>query len=788
MISSGSALRRSRPFLSRLTSAICAGTATVALTLAPSCSSRSGGGAPASPAPAAAQAAPEILRFAEDKTSILAGQTLHLTADFANGSAVIEPGDLAVTSGVPVTLTPDVTTTYTLTVTDSGGNKTVETASVTVAPLVSGMALLAGEINGRGNVDGVGALARFRNPGGVAVDGSGNVFVADSGNSTIRKITPDGAVSTLAGTADQTGDVDAKGADARFNYPNAMTMDANGNLYVTDSNNNHAIRKITPDGVVTHVTAHEPGSQVPFPFGFLNSLVVDGSGTLFVTDYVNNTIDRIGADGTVTTLAGLAGESGAQDGTGGSARFYFPQGIALGADGNLYVADSWNNTIRMVTPYGVVSTLAGNPEVPGVDDGNVASATFDQPAGIAVIPSGTIFVTSASGIRKISDGVVSTLAGNAASAATTDGPSTAEIFNQLKTLALDSEGNLYGADSYDGVICKITPEADVSTLAGKAEKYSAAFDGAGESANFNTPAGMATDGAGNTYVADFNGNAIRKVSSAGEVTTLAGRLGSQGFQNGQGDQALFAGPSGVAVDGKGNLYVLDSYNNVVRMITPQGMVSTLAGDPRQPGNLDGTGAGALFSFNSQASLAVDGNGNIFVTQPFAVRMIDPKGVVTTLAGDNFNPGDANGTGSDARFAFLSGIAVDGAGMVYVADSINYLIRKITPAGVVTTLAGTGASGNQDGSASAASFGHLTNLTLDSKGNYLYAADYSNNSIRKVSTSDGSVTTVVGIPGVQGTVPGPLPASLNTPQGVAWDPTGPGHLLISVPDAILRVTF
>jgi hypothetical protein len=245
----------------------------------------------------------------------------------------------------------------------------------------------------------------------------------------------------------------------------------------------------------------------------------------------------------------------------------------------------------------------------------------------------------------------------------------------------------------------------------------------------------------------------------------------------------------VAVDGKGNLYVVDSYNDAVRMITPQGMAITLAGDPGQPGSQDGTGAGALFSFNSQSSLAVDGNGNVFVTQPFAVRMIDPKGVVTTLAGDlNSNPGDANGTGSDARFGFLSGIVVDGAGMVYVADSNNFLIRKITPAGVVTTLAGTGASGNQDGSASAASFGYLANLTLDSKGAYLYAADTANHSIRKVSTSDGSVTTVVGTPGVVGTVPGPLPASLYAPQGMAWDPTGPGHLLISVPDAILRVTF
>jgi DNA-binding beta-propeller fold protein YncE len=219
-------------------------------------------------------------------------------------------------------------------------------------------------------------------------------------------------------------------------------------------------------------------------------------------------------------------------------------------------------------------------------------------------------------------------------------------------------------------------------------------------------------------------------------------------------------------------------------------VSTLAGNPGQGGLQDGTGPGALFSFNAAPSIAVDGGGHVLVTEPFRVRRIDANGVTTTVAGSiQGTTGFADSSKPlDALFYGLSGIAVDAAGVIYVADGKNCLIRQIAPSGGVTTLAGSWPPGNQDGPSGVARFGKLGNLTLDSKGQYLYVADTTNNSIRKISTSDGTVTTVVGTRDIQGTVPGPLPATLNAPTGVAWDPTGPGHLLISVPDAILRVTF
>ena len=776
MIPSGSALRRSGPVLSSLTSAICAGTAMVALTLAPSCSSRSGGGAPASPAPAAVQAAPEILRFGEDKTSILAGQTLDLKADFANGTAVIEPGDLVVTSGESIALTPTETTTYTLTVTDSAGATTTETASVTVAPLVSGMALLAGEFNGLGDVDGVGALARFCRPNGVAVDGAGNAFVTDTSNSTIRKIAPDGTVSTFAGTAGQYGAVDAQGAAARFRLPMAITIDAQGNLYVIDSGS--VIRKITPDGTVTTLNTHGPDSLTPFPFGYLSSLVADGAGTLFVTDAVLCTINRITSDGTVTILAGQSGVSGTQDGNGTSASFQSPLGIALDAEDILYVADAGIGAIRTITPSGEVNTVF----VP--DD-----AAF--PNAIAVDGSGTIYVTNFDTIAMIpSAGSASTLAGSASINGTVDGVGTSAGFRNLVGLTLDSKGNLYAVDSSDAVIRKITKDADVSTLAGKAQSsINTSNDGVGESAHFSVPSGMATDAQGNTYVADLYANAIRKVASTGVVTTLAGQLGVAGYQNGEGGQALFNAPNAVAVDSAGNVYVADDGNSVIRKITPQGVVSLLAGNPSEMGNKDGDSAVA--TFESIPAIALDGAGNVYVAQPYAVRKIDAtSGAVTTLAGvADADPGYADGAATDARFNGLEGIAVDGkTGTVYVSDRNNDRIRRIMPDGETTTLAGSGAFGHQDGPHDNATFGALNSLTLDGAGAYLYVADAGSDLIRRISTSDGSVTTVVGTPGMWGTVPGPLPANLNAPRGVAWDPTGPGHLLISVPDAILRVTF
>ena len=267
-------------------------------------------------------------------------------------------------------------------------------------------------------------------------------------------------------------------------------------------------------------------------------------------------------------------------------------------------------------------------------------------------------------------------------------------------------------------------------------------DDTGSAARFDHPNGVAVDSAGNVYVADSGNSTIRKITPAGAVTTLAGSAGQRGSADGIGSAAQFKDPAGVAVDSAGNVYVADSSNDTIRKITPAGVVTTLAGSPWQDYYADGTGSAAGFIHPN--GVAVDSTGNVYVTDQanHTIRKITPAGEVTTLAGSDRQEGYADGTGSVARFNLPSGVAVDSAGNVYVADRGNRTIRKITPAGAVTTLAGTaGQAGSDDGIRSAARFFGPTGVAADSAGN-VYVADTDNDTIRKI-TPAGAVTTLAG---------------------------------------------
>jgi len=281
------------------------------------------------------------------------------------------------------------------------------------------------------------------------------------------------------------------------------------------------------------------------------------------------------------------------------------------------------------------------------------------------------------------------------------------------------------ADYRNSRIRKISGAGVVTTLAGSGAAGSQ--DGPGASASFNAPLGIAADGSGNIYVADQDNHLIRKITQAGTVSTLAGS-GFRGYNDGAGPEAMFYYPSAVALDASGNVYVADSLNNVIRKITPAGVVTTLAGSSR--GNLDGTGSQA--QFNEPRGLAVDGAGqNIYVadTGNHNLRRLTADGVVTTLAGSGI-AGAQDGTGSASSFNSPRGMSVDGSGNVYVADYENHRVRKVTPAGVVTTIAGA-APGFRDGAK--AQFNNPLDVAVNGSG-MLYVADYGNNRIRVMSTA------------------------------------------------------
>ncbi|HEY9899839.1 MAG TPA: NHL repeat-containing protein [Pantanalinema sp.] len=333
------------------------------------------------------------------------------------------------------------------------------------------------------------------------------------------------------------------------------------------------------------------------------------------------------------------------------------------------------------------------------------------------------------------EATTTTLAGTAGTSGTTDDTGTAARFNNPCGVTADGSGNLYVADSNNHTIRKIVlSTGEVTTLAGTAG-VNGSTDGTGTAATFSSPRGLAADGTGNLYVADSNNQTIRKiVLSSGVVTTLAGAAGSAGSTNGTGSAARFFNPLGLAADGTGNLYVADSTNSSIRKIVlSTGVVTTLAGTLGSYGSTDGTGTAA--TFKNPAAVTADGSGTLYVADTYnhtIRKIVISTGVVTTLAGTAGSSGSTNGTGTAAKFNSPKGLALDGTGNLFVTDLASHTLRKIViSTGAVTTLAGTvGSSGSTDGTGSAAKFDTPYGIAADSSGN-LYVGDYSNNTIRKI---------------------------------------------------------
>jgi len=693
------------------------------------------------------------------------GQKATVTVTASQGST-----DLA---SVAAPITFDVTCTrlplsLSLVSVDLGSNVDLASPDLAVSapPLLE---LLAGQIGGPGNADGTGAAARFSGPFGVASDGAGNIYVADSNNHAIRRVVlATGAVTTIAGQVGVKGSADGTGTAAQFNYPRGVASDRAGNLYVADFAN-HTIRQIAlATGAVTTPWG-QPGSSGSSDgmgnaarFNQPSGVVIDGTGNLYVADTGNHTIRQIvSVLGAVNTLAGQAGVKGSADGTGAAAQFNTPLSVALDGAGNLYVADANNATIRkIVLTNAAVTTLAGQAGLQGSTDGTGTAARFWLPVGVIGDGAGNLYVTDDSNnqVRKIvlATAAVTTLAGQGGMAGSTDGTGTAALFNNPSGIAVDGP-NLYVTDTDNHTIRKIVlATAAVTTLAGLAPKVGS-WDGMGAAARLNYPTGIASDGAGNLYVADTGNGTIRKIVPATAlVTTLA----------------PFSLLNGVASDGAANLYV--AANQAIYKVTlPSGSVAPLAGKPGSPGAVDGTGSAAQFSYPS--GMAGDGAGNLYVADVanHTIRKIVlATGAVTTPWGLPGNAGSTDGTGSAARFNQPLGMASDGADNMYVTDNGNHTIRKIVLAsGAVTTPWGLpGSAGSSDGMGNAARFNQPIGVAGDGAGN-LYVTESGNHTIRKIVLATGTVSTLAGVAGRSRVQLGPLPAGHNLPGGIAVTPHG-----------------
>lgn len=588
---------------------------------------------------------------------------------------------------------------------------------------------------GHGTADGTGTAAQFHFPGGCVSDGSGNLYVSDTYNHCIRKVViTTGETTTFAGTAGTPGSTDGTGTAALFNYPVGIVRDSSGNLYVADSGN-FVIRKITPAAEVTTLAGQAglrgvtSGSATSARFSNVQGLALSTArNELYVADMGNHLIRSVNmTSGLVTSIAGSPGVSGNDDGDDDAAQFSSPSGVTIDQFGNLWVTDYGNNAIRYVTISGSVTTRVGFASQAGFIDGSAAAARLNGPTSICRASDGFFYVTDAGNnrIRKVSaTGAMTTLPAELASP---------------RSICTDTSGNLFVTDTGLHAIRKVTTAGVSTFIAGRIP--SGAANGIGAAASFKSPEGMAVDPSGTVFIADTVNHIIRKVTLDGTVTTFAGTAGTAGSSD--GINALFRSPSGACSDPLGNLYVADTGNHTIRKITPDGMVTTFAGTAGIKAATNGTGAAARF--NEPRDLVMDAAGNLFVTDSknHMIRKITPAGVVTTLAGGTGVSGTIDSpTGTLARFNTPSGIGIDSAGNLYVADRGNATIRKVTSTGIVTTFAGTANNRSYiDGTGNAARFYEPVGIAVDSDNNVIVSDLYYNH-LRKI-TSTRVVTTFAG---------------------------------------------
>ncbi len=621
--------------------------------------------------------------------------------------------------------------------------------------------LLAGSYGGVGNVDGQGSTARMILPVATAVDALGNVLVADALDSTVRKITPQGVVTTLAGQHGVEGGVDGPVATATLYAPMAITLDHAGNVYIGDGYG--AIRKISASGVVSTLAGQDTGAGTLVDgvgsaarFCTPTGLALSPTGDLYVAEG-SCPLRKVTATGVVSTLAALPAGASAQ-------------GIVVDATGNIIVADPSQHVIRKLQPSGIWQVYAGISGQTGAADGSLTTALFSNPAGLALDAAGNLYVTDSATVmlpnwsikgnatvRKISPaGQVTTLAGTAGTFGHQDGVGATASFMTPEGIAVDGSGNLYLADEYASTVRKVSSATGVvSTLAGLAANLGFA-DGVGSAASFNFIFGgyLTATPSGSLITAEFVNQTVRSIAVNGQVYTLAGVGGQAGYVDGAASTSQFSLPSGVAVDSLGNIFVADGGGSMVREVSTSGTVSTVAGAYGQWGSTDG--AALTARFNDIQGLAIDATHNIYLADRGndTIRKISAAGIVSTLAGQVGVAGSADGVGAAATFNRPTGLVVDSQGNILVLDTGNNTVRKITPTGSVTTLAGSaGHVGSADGTGIAALFkfnyaqspfasiASADAIAIDASNN-LYVGDLGNGSLRKITPS-GVVTTVAG---------------------------------------------
>ncbi|MYC80620.1 MAG: hypothetical protein F4X19_00830 [Acidobacteria bacterium] len=632
--------------------------------------------------------------------------------------------------------------------------------------------------------------ARLYYPNDAAVDGFGNLYIADTDNHRIRRVDPSGTISTIAGTGESgySGD-NGPAVRARLYFPRGVAVDADGNLFVADDRNNR-VRRVDSSGIITTIAgtgkrefSGDGGPAVAAQLSAPKDVAVDSFGNLYIADSVNFRIRRVDPSGIITTIAGTGKQGFSGDGgPATAARLNLPESVSVDATGNLCIADSLNHRIRQVDPSGMITTIAGTGKRGFSGDGGPAiAAELSLPRGLAEDGNGNLYFSGSERVRKVDpSGIITTIAGSGISGAGGDGgPAIAAELNLPEGVAVDSVGNLYVADVANHRICRVNPLGIINTVAGSRDNGFGGDGGPAVDARLDRPQRLAVDAIGNLYIADLFNNRIRRVDPFGNITTVAG-TGKRGF-SGDGGPAVEAQlfwPTSVAVDAGGNLYIGDRVNNRIRRVDPFGNITTIAGTGKRGFSGDGGPAIGAQLFDP-LGMAVDAAGNLYIADGgnHRIRRVDRLGIITTVAGTGMQ--GFRGDNGPAVLAQLNGpisVDVDDSGNLFIADNGNVRIRRVDPSGIITTIAGTGARGfgGDGGPAVQARMGSPAALAVDDYGN-LFITD--GGRVRRVDPS-GIITTIAGTggKGFSGDGGPAVSAQLNQPNGLAAD--GDGNLFVA----------
>ncbi len=617
---------------------------------------------------------------------------------------------------------------------------------------------------------------------GIAIDAAGNVYIADNLDHRVRKVTPNGVIVTVAGNghAGYAGD-GGPASEAVLNRPYGLAVDSAGNLYVADFGNGR-VRRISPDGAIRTVAGGGSGRQAGVGEALSARLIgprnvaVDGFGNIYIADFLDHRVYRVAPGGQIVVVAGtgVAGYNG--EGNAVSSHLTAPAGIAVDRQGALAIADTGNNRIRRVfggaittlvggdsdpinlkVPLGLCADAAGNLLIADsqnarllkrTPDGRIAligpvggaapsAATFTAVREVAVDIAGNILIAGGRKVwRWTAGGRLENFAGSGAYAVPIDGvPATQSHLNGPIGVAFDSLGGLFIADEANQRIRKIAPDGKITTVAGTGAQGFSGDGGPAAAAQLIDPVAVAADPSGGFYISDYLGHRIRRVSPGGYISTLAGN-GTAGFaDNGAAGAGQLNRPRGLALDRHGSLYIADSGNHRVRRISTQGIITTVAGTGVRGYAGDG-GPAPLAQLDTPAAVCVDAGGGLYIAEHgnHVIRHVTPAGGIVTVAGSGLR--GYSGDRGPATLAMLnhpSGIACAAAGTLFIADSDNHRIRRVDPEAVIDTIAGSGAAGygGDGGLATMAQLRFPSGVALGPDAS-VYIADLDNNRVRKLS--------------------------------------------------------